>query len=409
ERRCRPGRAARGVGRCGRPRARLVRGARRAVGRLEGRVRRREPQLPPDLLQRRPRAVDQPGPRATRVPVRRRPPGRRRAGRHLRVPRADRGVHLGQLAARRRPHVVPARVDGAAAAVRPAHRLAPARAGRPPGAAVVLLPGAGALRPAQLGPAGRRGRHRRAVVLGPRADVLGRGAARRRRLPEDLSRALPAPAGGGAPGPLRSRRRPADRCRRPRGRRGGQPALRPRRPRGVGGDVRLPVGPGGRLQQQQRLVLGAARPDDRAAERARAGPGRRGGPGRRRLGRGPGAPGGRLPRGAGLRRGARGVPARQQGELPAVHAVAPALLRAAARALGLVGGVHGRGRPGLRRGLPVVLRPGQPYRPGAAGGGAARRRVVEVRPAAGAVPAAAAGVERRAPPTPAQPTQRPDV
>ncbi|CAA9341365.1 MAG: hypothetical protein AVDCRST_MAG16-1840, partial [uncultured Frankineae bacterium] len=373
-----------------------LRRARRPVHGLEERLPRRAQRLWAHLLQRPARAVHRPRPGRAGLPLRRRAAGRRGTRRHLRVPRADRGVHLVLVAVRGRPRVLPGRVHGAAAALRAGHGVAPARPGRPAVAAVGRLPGAGAVRAAQLGPARRRGRHRGTVVLAARPRRPGGGAVRARGLPQDLSRAVPAAAGGRAPrapGPRRGAAaaggRGADRARR-------QPAVRPAGPAGVGRDLRLPVGPGGRQQQQQHLVLDLPPPEHRRAQPAGARPGRARRGRRRGVRRGARPAGGRLPAGAGLRRRSDRLPAGQQGRLAAVHAVAAPLLRPAAGPLGLVGGLPGRRRPGVRRRLPLARRPAVRRRPHAARAGAGRGRVVEVRAAGPALPAAPAGGRRRA-------------
>lgn len=316
-------------------------------------------QLPADLLQRRAAAVQLARPGARCLPVRARAAGGRRAHRDLRVPGADRGVHLVLGPVRRQPGSVPGLQHGAAAAVRPADRWSACPSHRSPGPAVGDRPSTGAVRAAQLGPAGRRGNGRRIRCMAPGAKCPRRSPAGGGRLPEDLSAAVRAAARPGPPvpsGPGRGRAGgPGQHGRRP----GRQPAVRPDQPIRLGDDVCVPAAARGRRVLQQHLVLGLTGdpPEHLGAQRAGRRP--RAARAGTRLGVRRSAPAtrGQLPVPAGLRGCAGGVPAGQQGALAAVRPVAAAVLRPAQGGHRLVGGVRGRGRSCLRRGLPLAEHP----------------------------------------------------
>ena len=286
-----------------------MRAARGAVGRLEGRVRRRQPQLPP-----RPATAtcSSCGPVAT-WPAGVFPyvHGRLvdgRTGRHLRVPRADRGVHLGQLACS--PTGAPSFlvVSRPAAALRAADRRGSCTGWS--GARALLwsaAPGARPVRAAQLGPARGRRRHGRAVVLVARPDgvaavLLGVGACLKVYpglflLPLVLERLVRRDVAGAVRGGRRGARDGASRstCR------SCSLDARAGRRRTPSRSAREPT----RAATASGTGSGAA-PDDRAAEPAGAGAGAR-------------APRSRRRRTASCR-------ARRGGEFPVVQVCAAALV-----------------------------------------------------------------------------------
>jgi hypothetical protein len=327
------------------------------------------------LLLRRPAAVGGPRRQRAHLPVRERCAGavRPAAGqpgrRGRRIPRGHRRLHVVRRPVRRQRRRIPGGDRAAAGAVRAADRRAAGRADRPPGVHLGRVAGAGPLQRPQLGlPRHRDGRRCcLRLVAGqarPGRDAAGPGCG-----DQDLPRLLRAAAAAGpaaGPGPAG---RGQGRGRHGRGVAGAQPAVPAGQPGRLVGHVRVPGRPGRRPDDQLDLVLGPARP--RAVHCGplvvRADRRGLGGGDRSRLGDRPAHR--QLPVAAGQRGDAVLVPAVQQGLLAAVRALAGAVLRAAARPLGLVGVLRG-GRPvALRRPVPVVLghHAGRRLRPGQAG------------------------------------------
>ena len=335
-------------------------------------------EVPAGLLLRRAAAVGGPGRQRAPLPVPERPAdpqhrpaagaaGRRRGG----VSGGHRGVHVVRGPVREHRRGLPAGDRAAAGAVRAAHRLAAQQAVRPAGVHLRRRAVAGPLQRAQLG-LPRDGLHGgRRVRLDEEQTGRRRDAARPRRRRQDLPR-LPRAAAAD-----RADRRPGHPRRGPRCRRDGrglaraEPAVRAGELGRLVGDVLVPGRPGRGPHDELDLVLGlpgarrgAGQPVElRADRRVLAGRADR-----RLVGR---AADRQLPVDPGERVADLRVPAVQQGLLPAVRAVAAAVLRAGAGALGLVGGVPG-GRPrALPRPVPLVLRhhPGRRLRRREAGRG----------------------------------------